>query len=78
MRNILVLGFVSVGFLNGCGSYTPPDFAAEKDLYRTIMSEGEVINDFTNYYGNNVSTVKYQGDLYECLNAPARKKCDKL
>jgi len=61
MRNILVLGFVSVCFLTGCG-------AGDQEFYRSAMMNGEVIATTQGSYGTQISTVKYQNKLYQCYS----------
>ena len=66
MRNILVLGFISVGLLAGCGGGASMD--TEKSFYKEVIMNGEVVSSDANKKGDVYSVVKYQGKLYKCFS----------
>jgi len=65
MRSLLVLGFVSVGLLTGCGGGASMDI--EKSFYKEVIMNGEVVSSDANEKGDVYSVVKYQGKLYKCF-----------
>ena len=65
MRNLLVLGFVSIGLLAGCGGSVAKD--TEKSFYKEVIMNGEVISSDANEKGDVYSVVKYQNKLYKCF-----------
>ena len=46
MRSLLVLGFVSVGLLTGCGGGASMDI--EKSFYKEVIMNGEVVSSDAN------------------------------